>query len=98
MDRDDSSREEALSRIRSQMPINDKVTYATSVIENSGSIRDLEMQVNEFVKKIDKAAGWSWRLSWLCPPFGILSALLTLVWNANSRAKQSAKRRKAGKQ
>lgn len=94
MARDHSSRDEALSRIRSQMPITDKVVYANIIIENSGSLQDVENQVDAFVKKMHKAAGWSWRWSWLFPPFAVISALLTLIWNASARAKQTAKEKK----
>ncbi|KAJ2924636.1 hypothetical protein H1R20_g12469, partial [Candolleomyces eurysporus] len=39
--RDNSTREDALSRLRSQMPIADKVAYADVVLDNSGGWMDL---------------------------------------------------------
>ncbi|MYL34155.1 dephospho-CoA kinase [Pontibacillus yanchengensis] len=37
MERDDSSREESLSRINSQMPVSEKANKADEVVDNSGS-------------------------------------------------------------
>jgi dephospho-CoA kinase len=93
MKRDHSSREEASSRLKSQLSISEKVGFADYVIENSGSPQDLEIQVNALLMKVDKEVGrvW-WRLSWVIPPFGALSALSTLVWRAIWRAKEKRKR------
>jgi len=41
------SREEALSRIRSQAPLQDKVRMADFVIDNNGSLRDLRKKVTQ---------------------------------------------------
>jgi dephospho-CoA kinase len=92
MKRDSSSREEASSRLNSQLSITEKVEYADYVIDNSGSFQDLEGQVHSFLEKIDKEVGrvW-WRLSWLIPPFGVLSAILVLAWRAVWRWKKKLK-------
>lgn len=50
--RDEMSEEEALQRIHSQMPQHLKMTLADKVIDNSGSIEDLQKQVNDGVKEI----------------------------------------------
>ena len=65
MQRDGSSREDASSRLNSQLPIADKVQYADRVIDNSGSLADLEAHVDNLVKALDRQVGWTWRLSWL---------------------------------
>ncbi|KIM86423.1 hypothetical protein PILCRDRAFT_4918 [Piloderma croceum F 1598] len=93
MKRDNSSREDASSRISSQLPITEKVEYADHIIDNSGSHEDLERQVNSFLVKVDKEVGrvW-WRLSWLIPPFGALSALLMLAWREIWRPKKSKRK------
>jgi dephospho-CoA kinase len=86
MQRDNSSREDASSRLNSQLAISDKVQYADRVIDNSGSLADLEAQVNSLVLALEKEAGWTWRLSWLLPPWGFLSAMRILVWRTLSRS------------
>ncbi|KAH7889186.1 dephospho-CoA kinase-domain-containing protein [Phlebopus sp. FC_14] len=86
MARDGSSREDALARLTSQLPISEKVAYADIVIENSGSLQDLEEEVQGCVEKLRRAAGWSWRLSWLVPPYGLLTALWTLGWKSWTRS------------
>jgi dephospho-CoA kinase len=46
------SRQEALSRINSQMPISEKVKHATYVIDNSRTLEETRKQVEEVWKKI----------------------------------------------
>ncbi len=46
------SREEALLRIKSQMPISEKVKHATHVIDNSGNLETTRKQVKEIWEKI----------------------------------------------
>ncbi|KAF5311662.1 hypothetical protein D9611_009490 [Ephemerocybe angulata] len=90
--RDGSTREDALSRLRSQMPIAEKVQYADIVIDNSGTPHDLEVQIDDLVARLNKDAGWVWRLSWLFPPFAIASAAAVLLWRMvlqKKRAKRS---------
>jgi len=62
------------------MPIADKVAYADIVIDNSGSLQELEVHVNDLVSKLNKEVGWAWRLSWLVPPFAVISAASLLLW------------------
>lgn len=45
------SREDALARIHSQMPLKDKVQLAGAVINNNGSIEKTEKQLIEILKK-----------------------------------------------
>ncbi|KAJ7250308.1 CoaE-domain-containing protein [Mycena rebaudengoi] len=88
MQRDGSSREDALSRLNSQLPIADKVQYADHVVDNSGSLGDLEEHVDTLLLQLNREAGWAWRLNWLFPPLGLLSAVLTLAWrNLTPRTK-----------
>ncbi|MEB1807755.1 MAG: dephospho-CoA kinase [Bacillaceae bacterium] len=51
MGRDQSSREEALSRIQSQMPLKDKIKLADEVINNNGTIEDTEEQLTQILIK-----------------------------------------------
>lgn len=46
------SREEALLRIKSQMPISEKIKHATHVIDNSGNLETTRNQVKEIWEKI----------------------------------------------
>ncbi|KAJ7618398.1 CoaE-domain-containing protein [Roridomyces roridus] len=91
MQRDGSSREDASSRLNSQIPIADKVQYADRVIDNSGSLADLEARVESLVQALDRQVGWTWRLTWLLPPWGICSALITLAWRTLSRSIKTKK-------
>jgi len=50
MSRDRISREEALKKIRSQMPIEEKRKYATIIIDNSGSIEETSKRTLEVYK------------------------------------------------
>lgn len=90
MNRDGSSREEASARINSQLPITEKVDYADHIIDNSGSLQDVGEHVNSFLAEVELEVGrvW-WRLSWLLPPFGILSGLSILAWRVIWRARKS---------
>ncbi|KAI0807806.1 CoaE-domain-containing protein [Fomes fomentarius] len=94
MKRDNSSREDASARLNAQLPITEKVQYADIVIDNSGTPQELERQVDLFVQRILKDAGWSWRLSWLFPPFGVASALWALGWRALRRSQKAKSRRR----
>ena len=46
------SKEEAIKRIKSQMPIDEKVKYADIVIENTSTLEDLRKKVEEVYKKL----------------------------------------------
>ncbi|KAJ7130805.1 CoaE-domain-containing protein [Mycena crocata] len=86
MKRDNSSREDASSRLNSQLPIAEKVQYADHVVDNSGSLEELEAHVDSLVQTLDRQAGWSWRLSWLFPPWAFFSATWLLARRAISRS------------
>ena len=53
LSRDKRSKEEALSIINSQMPLDEKKKISDYVIENDGNIQDLEKKVDDFLKKIE---------------------------------------------
>lgn len=95
MKRDGSSREAALSRLNAQLPLADKLEYADNVIDNSGSMQDLEQQINALVTRLNKAVGWSWRLNWLIPPLGLTTGAFRLLWRMvkHSRAQEKKKRK-----
>ncbi|KAK7043022.1 Dephospho-CoA kinase cab5 [Paramarasmius palmivorus] len=80
MARDNSSEEEASSRLNSQLPIDDKLGYADEVIDNSGSREELETKVDALVIKLEKQAGLTWKLGWLFPPWGVVSAVCVLAY------------------
>ena len=83
--------QQAQSRIQSQLPLSQKLTYATQVIDNSGTLQDLHAQVDRLVKRWKKQqggeSGWWWRLCWLVPPMGITAGAISLIkgWWAASR-------------
>ena len=52
MARNNLTKEEALSRINSQMSLKEKEARATYVIENTGSVEDLYKKLNELLTKI----------------------------------------------
>ncbi len=51
--RDNLTREDALSRIRSQMPISEKIRHATFVIDNSGSLVETRKQADDVWYRIN---------------------------------------------
>ena len=53
LSRDKRSKEEALSIINSQMPLDEKKKISDYVIENDGNIQDLERKIDGFLKKIE---------------------------------------------
>ncbi|PPQ71830.1 hypothetical protein CVT24_006955 [Panaeolus cyanescens] len=77
--RDSSSREDALARLNAQIPITDKVQYADIVVDNSGTKQELEENIELLIRKLEREAGWTWRLNWLIPPLGLLAAVWALV-------------------
>lgn len=89
--RDKSTEEDASARLNSQLPITEKVIYADVVVDNSGSLQDLEIQVNKLVDKVEKSVRWLWVFEWLCPPYAVISATALLGWRwiwSSSRQKQ----------
>lgn len=51
MRRNDLSREDAMARISSQMPLREKVDLADEVIQNNGSIEETKEQLHTILKK-----------------------------------------------
>ncbi|MFD1638966.1 dephospho-CoA kinase [Evansella tamaricis] len=49
MERDNSTKEEALSRIRSQIPIDEKKNYASAILHNDGTISETEKQLDKLL-------------------------------------------------
>ncbi|GJJ12065.1 hypothetical protein Clacol_006306 [Clathrus columnatus] len=75
MKRDGSKEESARARLESQMPILNKLPYADYVVDNSGTIKELDDQIELLIKRINKKNRWFfWIASWLFPPWGIISA------------------------
>lgn len=101
MARDKSSQAEASSRLSSQLPISQKVTFADAIIDNSGSLSDLEGQVNAFVQKVIREVegtwGVWWRLCWVLPFVGVFSALWLVGWRTIWRWRKSSRDKAKGK-
>lgn len=53
-ERDDCLREEALERIRAQMPLSEKIGYADYVIENSGNMKETIAAIDRLWEKFKK--------------------------------------------
>lgn len=91
------SQSQALSRIRSQLPLISKTPYADHVLDNSGSPGDLEQQVDVLVKRWrDRYDTWFWRWAMMIPPLGLLvggTSLYFRLMNDWGR-KNTEKRRK----
>jgi dephospho-CoA kinase len=71
---------DARSRIAAQASLSKKLQYADTVIDNSGPLDSLKVQVDGLVEDLRKQAGWSWRLDWLIPPLGIARGLIRILW------------------
>lgn len=56
MDRDQLSLEDAMKRVRAQMPIDEKRAFADMIIDNNGSKEQLEAQVHEVLSMLHKGA------------------------------------------
>ncbi|WVF70781.1 dephospho-CoA kinase [Kwoniella sp. CBS 6097] len=83
---------QASARISSQMALSDKLSYANSVLDNSGSLNDLTAQVDRLVSKWKEqqggSTGWWWRVCWLLPPVGLTAGALVLLqkwWRGSGR-------------
>ncbi|KAJ1307978.1 hypothetical protein OPQ81_002053 [Rhizoctonia solani] len=92
MRRDSSDRAAAQSRVSSQLPLASKLEYADIVIDNSGSIADTERQIASLVQKLEKETGWTWLVSWVIPPVGLLLAGWCLAWRAIKRGRKTKRR------
>ena len=69
--------EDARNRVKSQMAMQSKRERADVVLENDGTIEQLEDKVRTFVDQ-NRPSVLLGTLEWLCPPFGIFMAALTL--------------------
>lgn len=90
---------QAEARIASQMPLSTKTSYASSVLDNSGTPADLSAQVDTLVKRWRKqqggSSGWWWRACWLLPPVGMMAGVLCMLQNW-IRLKRRSRRRSRG--
>jgi len=93
MRRDQCTQTAALARLNAQLPLASKLEYSDHVIDNSGSLQDLEGQVASLVLRFRKAAGWSWVVNWLVPPVGLLVGLWRLSWRSVRRRNRRGTRR-----
>jgi len=94
--RDGSTREDASSRLNSQLPIVEKLPYANHVVENSGSLIELEAETQLLINKLNRdSGGLTWLLCWLIPPIGIFFGLksLTAKWLKRDKRRFFGRRR-----
>ena len=68
--RDNLTEEQALQRIKSQMPMTEKVEKADYVLDNSSDLHQLEIQVKNLVKKI-KPSTLTWLFEYIGPPTAV---------------------------
>jgi dephospho-CoA kinase len=80
--RDNITVSAAQDMLAAQMPLSEKVAFADKVVDNSAGVIELEHQVAVLAASLRAKAGWSWRISWLLPPIGIIFA----AWSLASRA------------
>lgn len=92
MARDKSTQSAALSRLNSQLPLPAKLEYSDHVLDNSGSQHDLEEQVDALVLRLGRDASWTWLISWLLPPIGLLFGLWRLAWKSVKRRRRRGAR------
>lgn len=74
--RDNLSDEQAIQRIKSQMPMTEKVEKADYVLDNSSDLNQLEIQVKNLVKKV-RPSRLTWFFEYAGPPVAI--ALLSVL-------------------
>ncbi|CAG8584183.1 14530_t:CDS:10 [Acaulospora colombiana] len=82
MNRDKIPITSAQDRLAAQMPLKEKVSYADRILDNSAGPEELRQQVGELVRSLQSEAGWTWRLSWLVPPIGLVFAGWRLIHKA----------------
>ncbi|KAF8321380.1 dephospho-CoA kinase-domain-containing protein, partial [Cantharellus anzutake] len=88
MRRDRIPQAAATARINSQLPLTSKLEYSDHVIDNSGSLVDLETQVASLVKRLKRDAGCMWVINWLIPLIGLVAGLLRLLWRSIRRRRR----------
>lgn len=79
MHRDNMPEDAAQARVNSQMPISAKVDYADIVVDNAGSLDELQAKVDDLIARLNARTRWLWIVEWLIPPVGIASAVWTLM-------------------
>lgn len=70
MKRDNMSEEAATQRIRSQMPLNEKVKFADIVLDNSSDLDQLKLQVRNLTRQLTPPIS-NWLLGWIVPPVAL---------------------------
>ena len=93
MSRNQFDEETAKSRILSQMPISEKVSYADEIVDKTGSNDALSSQVDALINKLHNQARWMWLLDWFAPPIGIASALFSITYRNLFRKKSKSSKR-----
>jgi dephospho-CoA kinase len=68
--RDNISEEAATQRIRSQMPLSEKVKLADIVLDNSSDLDQLKLQVRNLTARLTPSIS-SWLLGWIAPPVAL---------------------------
>jgi len=93
--RDGTTREEASSRLTSQLPITAKLRYADHVVENSGTLMELETETQLLINKLNRqSGGLSWLVCWLILPVGILFGMKSLAWKWFKRDRRRASKKR----
>ncbi|KAL7411719.1 dephospho-CoA kinase-domain-containing protein [Mrakia frigida] len=86
------TREQALSRINSQIPLPQKLPYADHIIDNSSPLPTVSQSITHLVRswrrESESFPGWWW--CWVCPPLGLFRA----AWVLAGRGKRVERRRK----
>lgn len=67
MKRDQMGEDAAVQRIRSQMSLNDKVSKADVVIDNSSDLSQLQVQVKNLIQRI-RPSTLTWMFEYIGPP------------------------------
>lgn len=80
LQRNGGTTEAARSRIAAQKSLSSKLVFADIVIDNSGEQQELDGQVSRTIDRLRRHAGWTWIVSWLLPPVGLVSGLLTVFY------------------
>lgn len=91
------TQQQARARIASQMPLSEKASFASSILDNSGTLADLSTQIDRLVAKWKKQqggeSGWWWRVC-LIPPIGATAGLLCLLsrwWHTRKGVRRRAR-------
>lgn len=83
MSRNNYSEEEAMSRIKAQLPIGEKITLADSVIDNENSLEETKTQIDAWLDRSLPTVApplWPWVLIIvLALPFLVLAAIISLL-------------------